>query len=166
MPLYTMFLNVTASTPDRSPLSVEIEPSLPWIDFISIRIGSGGANNAGVRLFDRTGSQFLPAPGSKGGTPEAWLRGENETIEWDEHYRLFGPPYRLRMDAFNTTAGSVIVVARVHLTDRPLRLLLEEQIEALNRLTERLTGPISPLAPLETPRVAAPQSLHGGDSRG
>ena len=86
-------LAVPNNTPIRTPVAVEDNAPLPVITGGEIVIPGGCVGLVGVRLSHR-GQPLYPDNGG-------WLTGNSRTISWGGLYLMAGPPFTLRLEAYN-----------------------------------------------------------------
>ena len=90
--MYTQRITIPQNTPERSPVSQTIQPTIPVIKRVLIRFPDGCAGLVGVKLTDR-GSQFAPVYG--------WLEGNGVEVPLEVNRRLDGPPREVVIFAYN-----------------------------------------------------------------
>jgi len=94
--LYIVELPVPPNTPESNPVSAEFTPTEAKITEGSILWDLNSAHLAGARILDRN-SRIVPAPNSHTG----WVTGDGEPIPFRVKLPLSGPPYRVRVEAYN-----------------------------------------------------------------
>lgn len=100
--LYVSHITITAGTAIASPLEEEIHVNDRIVKG-AVLIFSGGSLNVGARLLDRS-MPFAPAVGSA----EQWIRDNGQPIDLPfTRYRLQHEPWKITVQAFNTTGGDI-----------------------------------------------------------
>lgn len=94
--LYIVELPVPPNTLESNPESAEFNPTEAKIVEGSILWDLNTAHLAGARILDRN-SRIVPAPNSHTG----WVTGDGEPVPFSVKIPLSGPPYRVRVEAYN-----------------------------------------------------------------
>jgi len=90
--IYSKTLLVPANTPEGSPVSIEFEVEEPYLTRLDVHFPDGCALMVRVRFMYGV-KQLFPQP------EDAWLVGNGETVSWDEVFRLWEKPIKIRCEA-------------------------------------------------------------------
>lgn len=132
--LFNSRITITASTPERTPLSEEIYIPAQFVES-ALFIFAGGADAVGARMLDQSQRQFVPAPGS----PESWIRDNGFAIPLPVGYMLRASPFSIFIEAFNTTASDIILDVFITVESWDFRVLMVEELKAIR---QALTTPV------------------------
>lgn len=118
MALVVVKVTVPASTPDSSPLIIDVAPGLGFLQHVAISFYEGSGHGVKVQIRERD-SVIVPAIGLTGPAPGKefpWVTGgftaDGETIAWDEGYQL-NFPYRLQVRFTNSLASAKDTAVRM-----------------------------------------------------
>lgn len=90
--MYTARIEIPQNTPERTPVSRIIQPTIGIVKRILIRFPAGCAGLVGCKLTDR-GAQFAPISG--------WIEGDGVEVPLEVNRKLDGPPREVVIYAYN-----------------------------------------------------------------
>lgn len=107
MSIHIIKLAATANTPASAPLSARVNLSQNYLRTVYVNTEAAGLGFIGIRILNNA-SQLAPTPGLG---LETWLQPWGNWVTWNEFKQLFGPPYEIVVQFYNTdTSGRTVMV--------------------------------------------------------
>lgn len=135
MPLVLYDVEIPKQTHRDNPLEYDIDVILPVIDYCRIRFQAGPRGSVGIRLTDR-GKTFAPGPPHYG-----WIIDDENIVEWKEGRELDGPPYKVRIIAYNMARDHPHTIqVRLDVVEFTLEMLIDDLRKSIRELNQTLKG--------------------------